>query len=106
MTLLVLLGGLEPGAAQRSCTVDLAAPPHVPDHIFAHALHVLVGCKETGIIGIGSSSRGLPGCCLYLAGSTEWRMLVFDTGLSVAAWRTRDEGRKGKERGTSGADRR
>lgn len=86
MTLLFRFGGLEPGAAERFRSVYLAAPPHVPDHIFAHALHVLVSCKEKTIIESRKSISESQGYFFrYLVSSTELRMLVFDTDLSAAA---------------------
>lgn len=47
LTLLLCRGWVfEPGAADGLSSLHLTAPPHVPDHILTHALHVLVGCRR------------------------------------------------------------
>lgn len=89
---LLVIGGLEPGAAEGLRAVDLAAPPHVSDHVFAQALHVLVRCREITIIQSKKiSKQSVEGVIMYLVSSTELRMLVSDRDLSAAASLTRKE---------------
>lgn len=67
----------------------LAAPLHLPYHIFTHVLQVFVSCRKWTELAkrqCGKCFLTYDGIILtvYLVNTAEWHKLAFDTDLSVA----------------------